>query len=32
MLNGVTLAEVYWQDVLALSQCAQRDHLVAIHD
>ncbi len=32
MINGVNLAEVYWQDVLALSQGAQRDHLVALHE
>ena len=32
MLNGANLAEIYWQDVIALSQGAQRKNLVALHD
>jgi methyl-accepting chemotaxis protein len=32
MINGARLAEIYWQDVIALSQGAMRDHLAAIHN
>ena len=32
MVNGANLSEIYWQDVIALSQGDQRSHLVAIHD
>ncbi|MFT3830777.1 MAG: methyl-accepting chemotaxis protein [Opitutaceae bacterium] len=32
MINGAKLAEIYWQDVIALSQDALREHLVAVHE
>jgi methyl-accepting chemotaxis protein len=32
MINGAKLAEIYWQDVIALSQGALRDHLAAVHE
>ncbi len=32
LIYGADLSEVYWQDVIALSQGKQRKHLVAIHD
>ncbi len=32
MLNSVDLAETHWQDIVAFSQGALRDHLVALHD
>ncbi|HLP02588.1 MAG TPA: methyl-accepting chemotaxis protein [Opitutaceae bacterium] len=32
MINGAKLAELYWQDVIALSQGTLREHLVAVHE
>ena len=32
MLNSADLAETHWQDIVAFSQGALRDHLVALHD